>query len=154
VQSNTILARTSLHYGSAAYSASPLDWRRRGVRKALTLLWHRFRPAPGAVVVELFWHISAIPEGAWVFLHFVDDRGEICFQGDYPIGRAAPSPFGFLLSQRRIEIPAGTLPGCYNLRVGVWLPVDGRHLPLTRVRGYDRGRHGWVNTAQLGSVQI
>jgi len=55
------------------------------------------------------------------------NRGEICFQGDYPIGRAAPKPFRVSLVAEENRDSCRHTAGLLHLRVGVWLPVDGRH---------------------------
>jgi hypothetical protein len=116
---------------------------------SFTLLWHKLHVGPGMIILDLFWHVTHLPGNWYVFLHFVDEGGETHWQADYSLSGAAPSPFGFLYSRRRIELPAGAPSGKYHIRLGVWSPQEGRHIPLTRLRGCARESAEWGNAVRL-----
>lgn len=108
--------------------------KRPGDRLTLTLLWEADSP-------------TSRPYS--VFVHLLNDQGEIAAQADgWPMdGQWPPTcwhagePITDLI---QIELPANLVPGSYHLRVGLYDAADGRRLPL--VNGQD--------AVDLGLVEI
>ncbi len=119
----------------------------------LTLLhFEAHRPEPGKLVLDLAWHTTEIPAGWSVFIHFLDGRGEMRFQGDYPLEGEVPDRLGFVYSRRSVDIPSEVAPGDYRVRLGVWSPNENQHVSLTRFRGCNREPPGWCHNAVLLST--
>jgi hypothetical protein len=117
---------------------------------ALTLL--RFRvewEGASRVSMEFIWHASKINPDWWVFIHFLDEAGEIRFQVDYNLQGVAPGVSGLLYLRRPIDIPSGVPSGVYRVRLGVWSPKEAAHLPLTRFRGCKREVARWYRNAVI-----
>ncbi len=99
-------------------------------------------------VLELQWLVDAVPAlaGDWqVFVHLTDADGNTLAQADHPLGRQVE---GMILPPRlwdptlRIytyaEMPesfADVADRVVNLRLGVWNPATGEHLPLAPLEG-------------------
>lgn len=78
--------------------------------------------------MTLDWH-SALPlDMDWmVFVHFVNEKGEILFQGDHAPGVPATQWKSAVQTSARAEIPAALpLDRCVELRVGLWRAGVGR----------------------------
>lgn len=104
-------------------------------------LWHFqiHQDSPRMLALDLRWHVEKLLDDWCVFVHFVDDSGEIRFQGDYPLRGVTPDLLGFVYSRRLVAVPAEVPRGSYHVRLGVWSPGAGSHLPLTRFRGCQPG---------------
>jgi hypothetical protein len=122
----------------------------------LTLLSYRIRmDGPSAILVDLLWYADQIPLNWWVFVHFLDEEGSIRLQGDYSLPHGPTGRLRLLPNQRRIDVPEALRGNAYRLRLGVWSPVEGRHLPLTKFRGCVRDAAGGLqNAVVLGSYSI
>ena len=108
--------------------------------RSLTLCHFQIRQdQPRVLAMDLRWHVEKLLDDWCVFVHFVDDSGEIRFQGDYPLKGVIPDPLGFVYSHRLVAVPAEVPRGSYRVRLGVWSPGAGSHLQLTRFRGCQRG---------------
>ena len=87
--------------------------------------------------VELWWRATApMPERYKVFLHLLDQNGQIVAQRDAePAGYSRPTSsweIGERIVDRHgIVIPPGTLPGSYRLIGGMYAPETGQRLPVT-----------------------
>jgi hypothetical protein len=109
----------------------------------LTLLHFRISQAgPRTLAMDIHWHFAARRSGQAVFIHFLDRDGELRFQGDYSLDGETPDPLGFAYSRRSVTIPEGVAAGTYRVRLGVWLPNEGRHVTLGRTRGCVREHAG------------
>ena len=108
--------------------------------RSLTL-WHfQIRQEqPRVLAIDLRWHVEKLLDDWCVFVHFTDSSGEIRFQGDYPLRGVTPDLLGFVYSRRLVAVPAEVPRGSYHVRLGVWSPGAGSHLPLTRFRGCQPG---------------
>jgi len=130
---------------------------RRGAEFAgqATLLDCRARlDPPGRLILDLQWHCPRTRPQWWVFVHFLDSRGEIRFQGDHRLEEGDPDELGFL-ELRRIISPPSDARGEFRIRLGVWTPDQGIHLSLTRCRGWGREAPGWChNAVLLGSIWL
>ncbi len=103
----------------------------------------------------LHWRCPQTQGGWQVFLHFLNARGEICFQGDHPLGVFRPDPLGFLYLRHTVDVPPETPPGIYQIRLGAWIPQEQAHLPLLRYRGCLREAPGWChNAVLLGCLEL
>ena len=112
----------------------------------LTLLSFRVRQERRQeVTLDFQWHAPEICSGWTVFVHFLDDRGDIRFQGDHPLSDHKPDPLGFIYYCKRVAAPEGK----YRVRVGVWRPAERLHLRLTRFRGCIQEAPGWCQNAVL-----
>jgi hypothetical protein len=84
--------------------------------------------------IELYWQgISEMESLYRVFLHLVDDEGQIVTQRDGVPGRGKHPTTGWLPDEVitdpvEIALPAEIAPGQYALRVGMYLPPDGPRL--------------------------
>lgn len=98
---------------------------RPGDEVTLTLYWRRESaaipmPAPA----------TASPLAAFVHLSGEDPADIVAQYDGWDVALAGLEP-GDLISQRvTIPIPAGTLPGVYYLRAGLYSPQSGQRLPL------------------------
>jgi len=116
----------------------------------VTLLSYQVQRNEGRkIVLDLCWHAARIPDGLVAFIHFLDEKDEIRFQGDYPFDGQTRNAFGMLFWRREIRVPSEVPDGVYRVRLGTWLPKSTRHLPLTRFRGCDRESVEWCRNAVL-----
>ena len=118
--------------------------------RSLTL-WHfQIRhDQPRVLAMDLRWHGGKLLDDWCVFVHFVDDGGEIRFQGDYPLKGVIPDPLGFFYAHRLVAVPAEVTRGNYRVRLGVWSPGAASHLQLTRFRGCQRESVDWCRNAVI-----
>ena len=124
--------------------------------RSLTLCRFQIRQdQPRVLAMDLRWHVEKLLDDWCVFVHFVDDSGEIRFQGDYPLKGVIPDPLGFVYSHRLVAVPADVPRGSYHVRLGVWSPTAVSHLELTRFRGCQRGSAGaWHNAVMIATVTV
>ncbi len=122
----------------------------------LTLLaFGREQKTSAELVFDFQWYAPRIETGWRVFFHFLNAQEEISFQGDYNMRDAPLDAWGFRYFRRTVDAPRHTPSGDYRMRLGVWLPEEGRHLKLTRHRGCPREAPGWCqNAVLLGSVTV
>jgi hypothetical protein len=107
------------------------------------------------LAMDLQWHFAARRSGQAVFIHFLDRDGALCFQGDYSLDGEMPDPLGFAYSRRSVPIPEGVVAGTYQVRLGVWLPGESRHLSLGRTRGCSRDQSaGYQDSVLLDAFTI
>ena len=110
--------------------------------------------APGDVVpVTLFWEADAPPGRYKVFLHLMDDGGNLVAQNDAePRGDLSPTfiwSVGEGVTDRHgVYLPPHVLPGIYRLRVGMYRVDTGERLPLL-LDGVDAG-----DSLELGGVMV
>jgi hypothetical protein len=123
---------------------------------SLTLIFFELKQQGSRnIVMDLHWHLAQSPAGWAVFIHFIDDAGKLCFQGDYSLDGETPDALGFVYSRRVVVVSPEVVPGTYRIRLGVWSPAESRHLPLSEVRGCDREPPGdYHNAVLLGIVTI
>lgn len=122
--------------------------------KVTLLLFRIRREGPSAVVLHLLWYAQKIPPECFVFVHFLDKSDNIRLQGDHLLPAGLSGVLGRITSQCRIELPAD-LPGRdYRVRLGVWLPRQGVHLPLTKTRGCHRDSAGCSDSIILGWYRL
>ncbi|MGB7759991.1 MAG: hypothetical protein WBL61_09190 [Bryobacteraceae bacterium] len=114
-------------------------------------LWHFqiHQDQPRVLAMDLRWHVEKLLDDWCVFVHFLDDGGEIRFQGDYPLKGAIPDPLGFVYSHRLVAVPAEVPRGNYSVRLGVWSPAAAAHLQLTQFRGCHRESADWCGNAVI-----
>lgn len=122
----------------------------------LTLLHFRLHSEkPGTLILDLQWHATQNCDGLAVFIHFVDADNQIRFQGDYPLETGAQDALGFFFSRKRVQVPEEAPAGTYRVRVGVWRPVDSRHMGLGRFSGCRPESPGWCQNAVIvDSLQV
>jgi len=94
--------------------------------------------APGDVVpVTLFWEAEAeVPERYKVFLHLLDEGGNLVAQTDSePQGNLVPTdtwtPAQVLADRHGVLLPPDLAAGDYTLIVGLYHLVGGERLPVT-----------------------
>ena len=91
---------------------------------------------PGDILqLDLFWHTDA-PLGARykVFVHLVDQNGRLVAQTDREPGGGQQPTMNWAANEPIIDrygvlIPEGTLPGSYNVEVGLY-DLDDTRLPI------------------------
>jgi len=120
----------------------------------LTLLGFRLQQQmTRELVVYSQWYGPQIPAGWNVFLHFLDEKGDISFQGDHSFRSGYPDALGFVYFRRTIPVPPQAVGGVYRIRLGVWSPGERVHLELRRYRGCVQEAPGWChNAVLLGSL--
>ncbi len=104
--------------------------------------------SPGRIYVTLDWEVRAPLEKDYrVFLHFVDEDGEILFQGDYTPETPTSTWKGRFVTQSQAGIPADVRLGeDYELRAGLFAP-SLRRVPL---EGLDDGNRA----IRLGRISL
>ena len=79
--------------------------------------------------LTLQWGVAEVPDGVTIFVHVVDDNGNIVAQadGDPYLGLLPLSALdeGVIAEKRFLDLPSG---GPYELYVGVWMPETGERL--------------------------
>ncbi len=109
----------------------------------------------GALRIDLRWRISGEVDGRYqIALRLADEERRIwAVQDSEPLGGLLPfheQSVGSELSDRHgLLIPAGTPPGSYQLRLGVYRLEDGRWLDILDRRGAPQGVE-----AVLGTVEV
>jgi 4-amino-4-deoxy-L-arabinose transferase-like glycosyltransferase len=93
---------------------------------------------PGAgLVLTLYWRaIGQVPRDYTVYVHLVDEEGEIWGQADgLPLAGAYPTshwdPGEHLMDTHELAVGAEAPRGTYHLRVGLYTLDDGQRLPVT-----------------------
>jgi hypothetical protein len=92
----------------------------------------------GRLALTLHWQAQAQPDGDYfVFVHLVDEAGEIVGQRDVIPGdglRPTPGwrPGEFLADPHILTWQAPLPPGAYTVEVGFFQPESGTRLPVTR----------------------
>jgi 4-amino-4-deoxy-L-arabinose transferase-like glycosyltransferase len=106
---------------------------------------------PGAALdVTLIWDAAGpLPVDYTVFVHLVDEAGQIAAQGDAPPrgGRYPTTTWGAgerFPDPHTLALPADLPPGAYALLVGLYDPLSGARLPLEA--GGDHVRLGQIVT--------
>jgi len=91
--------------------------------------------APGdELQLVLYWQALDPLEGDYtVFVHLLDDAGQIRGQGDgLPVGGFQPTTFWdpgeIIVDGHSVTIDADAVPGTYRLAVGLYLPSSGQRL--------------------------
>ncbi|MBN1421141.1 MAG: hypothetical protein JXP34_20380, partial [Planctomycetes bacterium] len=134
--------------GPAAFYANPRAVDPQG-RVQIRPVAASVRPLGGRTFeIEFAWDARRAPLDAdyRVFVHFVSqdagraEREGIAFQADHDL----PAPAtewrrGINRSRTRFDVPASVRPGRYPIAVGLWLPANGRRLPLLGP-SFGRGR--------------
>jgi hypothetical protein len=133
-----------------AENEHPLDAR---FGDAIALRGYALRGAPAGpgdiVELTLFWEAPApVPERYKVFVHLVDDAGNIVAQHDAEPGDTTAWTAGTQVIDRHgLLVPLDAAPGNYHLRVGLYLADDpSSRLPAT-VAGEAAGE--WVTLADV-----
>jgi hypothetical protein len=115
----------------------------------LQLLNQAIAPAiltPGeAVRVQLDWQAETAPEQPLsLFIHLLGAQGQLIAQYDGPLARQALSPGAHWASRMAVIIPPGTIPGHYQMVLGVYNPATGQRLPIAN----------GADTLELGMVEV
>ena len=83
-----------------------------------------------------------------VFVHFVDDKEAMRFQGDHPLGISTTAWQGTVESSVRVRVPETCRPGeGFDLRVGLYDPTNGNRQELD---GEDDGER----RIRLGTMKL
>src|SRR5262249_4533272 len=95
------------------------------------------RARPGdKMKVTLYWAARGRPSASYtVFVHLLDELERVVVAGDAPpVSGTYPTSLwddGDVISDsHQLTIDASTRPGSYQIEVGLYLPQDGRRLPI------------------------
>src|ERR1051325_6687741 len=102
-------------------------------------IWRR----PRDLTLRLEWHVKHLNPEWQVFVHFMNEKGEIVFQGDHPFGRRLQDSLGFIYYDWRVLVAADVPTGPYAIRMGVWWARRPRHLEGFGFPGGRPERTGW-----------
>jgi hypothetical protein len=83
--------------------------------------------------LTLFWHALQRPTNDYtVFVHVVNDRGEIVLQEDFMVTPHTTGwwPGDFVWSERSLTVPESVLPGEYQIITGMYLLATMERLPV------------------------
>jgi uncharacterized membrane protein len=91
----------------------------------------------GALPLTLYWQTQEQPGDYLIFIHLVDNAGQIVSQIDaIPVGGARPTSgwrAGEVITDvHNLSIPADLPPGRYHLNVGLYNPDDGTRPAVSR----------------------
>jgi 4-amino-4-deoxy-L-arabinose transferase-like glycosyltransferase len=128
--------------------------------RRISLLGYRLTPGPveaawGAVLMDLRWRIDGELDGRYqIALRLTDTNGQVWASEDRePVGGFRPfhqEPVGGeILDRDGLLVPAGTPPGSYQLRLGVYRLEDGRWLDVLDHNGKPQGVE-----AVLGTIEV
>jgi hypothetical protein len=111
---------------------------------------------PRRLRLRLVWQSRFLHPEWCVFVHFLDARGEICFQGDHLLGgRRLLDQLGLLYYEVPIDVREEVAPGSYAIRMGIWWPQQQRHLRVYGFRGVRQEAPGWCeNAVYVGGCRI
>jgi hypothetical protein len=105
---------------------------------------------------DFYWQaLSEMDQLYWVFLHLVDEQGQIVAQHDRGPGIRAKQPTTawlpgeVVLDPVDLALPADIPPGHYTLRLGMYLPADG-----TRLLILDDAGEPAADFVEIGMVEI
>ncbi len=137
-----------------------LSERQMNFGRRISLLGYRLTPGPveaawGAVLMDLRWRIDRELDGRHqIALRLTDEKGQVWASEDRePLGGLRPfhqEPVGGeILDRCGLLVPAGTPPGSYQLRLGVYRLEDGRWLDVLDRNGEPQGVE-----AVLGMVEV
>lgn len=137
-----------------------LSERQMNFGRRISLLGSRLTPGPveaawGAVLMDLRWRIDGELDGRHqIALRLTDEKGQVWASEDRePVGGLRPfhqEPVGGeILDQHGLLVPAGTPPGSYQLRLGVYRLEDGRWLDVLDQNGEPQGVE-----AVLGMIEV
>jgi hypothetical protein len=120
-------------------------------------LEHAQRDTPYALDLTLYWQATApVDRDYSVFVHLVDQEGDLVTQDDAPPG----DPFfgtttwlpGVIVPDRHaLSLPAGSPLGDYLLRVGLYHPSSEDRLPATGPSGEPLGDSLQIDPVRVGS---
>jgi hypothetical protein len=91
---------------------------------------------PGYLPLTLFWRPTSETDRSYkVFIHLVDDKGQIVAQHDsIPAGGTLPTsvwlPGEIISDTHKLSLPADLPPGTYTLQIGLYLPETGERPPV------------------------
>lgn len=112
-------------------------------------------PSTGVLPLTLIWQAQGrIDQSYKVFVHLVDDKGQLVAQRDSePGGGSKPTTawaVGETITDRvGVLLPADTPPGEYQLRVGMYDPATMERLPVLDAEGQPLG-----DTIPLATVRV
>ncbi len=142
--------------------AQQLDVSGQGMKfgDEISLLGQRMTSGPveaawGTVLLDLRWRMDGELTGRHqISLRLVDDEGQVWASEDRePVGGLRPfhaEPVGSeILDQHGLLVPAGTPPGPYQLRLGVYRLGDGQWLNVLDQNGRPQGVQ-----ANLGTIDV
>jgi hypothetical protein len=94
--------------------------------------------SPGTVVpVTLYWHVLQTPDADYtVFIHVLNDRGELVAQFDSPPGGGTAPTSGWRIGETLrdsypLPLPPDLVEGTYSVRVGLYTWPAVERLPVT-----------------------
>ncbi len=133
--------------------------------RKISLLGFRLTPGPvesawGAVLMDLRWRIDGELDGRHqIALRLTDENGQVWASEDRePVGGLRPfhqQPVGGeILDQHGLLVPAGTPPGSYQLRLGVYRLEDGRWLDVLDQNGEPQGVQLVLGTIEVQAPAI
>jgi hypothetical protein len=113
-------------------------------------------PAACSLHFDFYWQaLSEMDQSYWVFLHLVDEQGQIIKQHDREPGRRAKQPTTawlpgeVVLDPVDLALPEGIPAGRYTLRLGMYLPADGTRLLIVDGTGAPV-----ADFVEIGGVEI
>ncbi len=121
----------------------------------LALASYSSQSKEGHTEVEFQWKALRKPGANYlVFVHALDASGNILFQLDHPLKNAAGAATsswaaGDSVYDRFLAAPPNTRPaGTYTLRMGVYVPVPMKFLPVTQA-AVPQPQDGWKDHSVL-----
>ena len=117
-------------------SVRPATRTSAGTDDGIRLQGFSFRPAAGTPILRLFWQTEDSISKDWItYVHMHDAGGDRILQFDGPPleGLVPTSQWhknALYIDRRMLELPDGTEPGDYLLRIGLYDRVSGERLPF------------------------
>ena len=127
----TSLPRQAVRFGSLIRSVRMLTFGAQFGGK-LTLLRSRVKlSGHRELCFDFQWHSPELRSEWTVFIHFLDDNGDIQMQADHNLWQFNQDPWGFVTYSFRLWISDVHLGRSYRTRLGVWNPEKKTRLPVS-----------------------
>jgi glycosyltransferase involved in cell wall biosynthesis len=107
-------------------------------RDGLILIQCKVNASPESdLYFDFRWHAREVAPAWVVFIHLVDEHGDMQIQDDHQMFQYDQDPWGFITYRRKLCIGDLHRGKSYRVRLGIWSPESKARLPVLRSRGME-----------------